>query len=101
MMLTEPQANIVWGVLERNVGATRDPASGLMPGRQAFVPYATGQDRGEFRFQGKLGSGGKLYIERQGLRVACYPEDETQERLAAIDKANEALAALWELWNGE
>lgn len=48
----------------------------------------------EFRFQGSLGFGGKLYITRQRWRVSCYSEDETPERLAAIERANKRLAEL-------
>lgn len=46
----------------------------------------------EYRFQGALGFGGKIWIERNGSsRVTCYPEDETPERRRMIDAANAAL----------
>ncbi len=49
----------------------------------------------EYRFQGSLGFGGKVW-STHGSRVdvTCYPEDETRERRAAIDRANVALAEL-------
>jgi hypothetical protein len=34
----------------------------------------------EWRFQGSLGHGGKLYIDAQRVRVGMYPEDATPER---------------------
>lgn len=62
---------------------------------------ATERDRGDFvwnfdrirewRFQGRLGFGGKFYREREGLRVGCYPEDRTPERDAMVDMANRRL----------
>jgi len=51
-------------------------------------------DRYEWRFQGALGFGGKLYRDARGLRVGCYREDETSERCAMVAATNEALAAL-------
>lgn len=45
----------------------------------------------EYRFQGALGFGGKLYTTREGMRVACYPEDDTPERRAMIERANVRL----------
>lgn len=46
----------------------------------------------EFRFQGRLGFGGKYY--RLTNRVSCYREDETPERLAIIERLNTELAKL-------
>lgn len=46
----------------------------------------------EYRFQGILGFGGKLYHSNsQGWRVGCYVEDDNPERRAAIDLMNEWL----------
>lgn len=103
MPLTEPQAKEVWGVLVEHVGAAcyRVTGTDRPYEREDFVAYATRVNRGAWRFQGKLGFGGVFYIERQGLRVACYKEDMTPERLAAIDKTNARLAELWETWNGD
>ena len=46
----------------------------------------------EYRFQGTLGFGGKVY--RKPLRVSCYPEDENPVRREAIKLANESLVIL-------
>jgi hypothetical protein len=48
----------------------------------------------EYRFQGSLGFGGKFWA--QDWRVTCYPEDETPERWAAIQRANMRLQRLRE-----
>ncbi len=51
----------------------------------------------EFRFQGKLGFGGKFYYRpnyqsnEPRAYVSCYLEDETPERLRIIKEANAAL----------
>lgn len=50
----------------------------------------------EYRFQGALGFGGKVWQARgryQPLRVTCYEENATPERKAAIERANARLAA--------
>lgn len=52
----------------------------------------------EYRFQGALGFGGKLWMVRDRLYVNCYREDETPERLEMIHKANERLAKLVEAY---
>jgi hypothetical protein len=48
----------------------------------------------EYRFQGSLGFGGKLYNNSGKLYVDCYPEDLTDVRQQAIDLANSRLKAL-------
>lgn len=50
----------------------------------------------EYRFQGALGFGGKLFIRlgRQPLMVTCYLEDENKERKGMIKKANRELSKL-------
>jgi hypothetical protein len=51
----------------------------------------------EFRFQGALGFGGKLYYDphaKPPLRVGYYRENETPEREAMVAKANRRLAAI-------
>ena len=48
----------------------------------------------EFRFQGSLGFGGKIYFNpHRGLYVSCYREDETPERNSAIERMNAWLDA--------
>ena len=46
----------------------------------------------EWRFQGKLGFGGKYRSETN--KVDCYREDETTEVLLLIDDINHALSLL-------
>jgi hypothetical protein len=50
----------------------------------------------EYRFMGALGFGGKLRMQGERLSVDCYPEDETPERQAMIERANRRLAELVE-----
>lgn len=59
--------------------------------RDAFVShYVSDSPSGEWRIQGKLGFGGKFRYP--SLKVDCYPEDQTPETGAIIQKTNEALA---------
>lgn len=68
--------------------------------RDHFV-YHQNADKGdgdmrEWRFQGALGFGGKFRKHHEKWYVDCYPEDETPERLAMIEKANVRLKGLFE-----
>ena len=62
--------------------------------RAMFVHYLH-EDQGsfghEYRFQGKLGFGGKFHKHRDKMWVSAYQEDYTPERLAMIEAANERL----------
>lgn len=50
----------------------------------------------EYRFQGHLGFGGKLWLNKgKAPYVTCYPEDETAGRKQLIALANEDLATMW------
>jgi len=78
----------VYDILEQLGGATGDGY------RESFI-YNFTQDKyksDEWRFQGKLGFGGKYRGERNV--VDCYPEDETPARLKLIKKMNVALKEL-------
>lgn len=50
----------------------------------------------EYRFQGRLGFGGKVWAHTYGgghfIAVSCYPEDLTSERYEMIDRANVLLS---------
>ena len=49
----------------------------------------------EFRFQGRLGFGGKFYLDRHSdPHVDCYKEDRTPERVQIILTANRHFRAL-------
>lgn len=74
-------------------------AVGASPSMQAdFVRYFT-EDAGsaihrEWRFQGKLGFGGKFWRRPSGHDVNCYTEDLTSERKKLIKYANDLIKAL-------
>jgi hypothetical protein len=48
---------------------------------------------GEWRFQGKLGFGGKYYSRMN--KVDCYTEDRTQEAENVMEKLNILLSEVW------
>lgn len=48
----------------------------------------------EYRFGGKLGFGGKFWINSGRWYVNCYPEDETPAKRAIIEATNAQLTAL-------
>lgn len=86
---SEAEANAVFDILvnTRCVGEHQ---------REDFVLNHTHDFISEYRFVGSLGFGGKIYRTdaRQAWRVSMYREDETPERLAMMEAANEALRAL-------
>lgn len=81
--MTPEQAHAIYDILVFRVGA--HPAD-----RDAFVFHLT-DGREEWRFQGSLGFGGKLYVEPRRWRVGCYREDLTPERERVIGVTNAAL----------
>lgn len=65
--------------------------------RSGFVRYATADLFVEWRFQGCLGFGGKLYADGWDVPyVGCYREDETPAGRAVIDHVNARILALFE-----
>lgn len=50
----------------------------------------------EFRLNGKLGFGGKVWASGDNWYVTCYREHETPERLAMMARANERLGRLYD-----
>ena len=97
MNLTQLQAEEVWRMLVETCGASQHEDD-----MACFVCYAQEDDPLEYRFQGNLGFGGKLYfhvaVAGSPLRVACYPEDETPDRKRMVDNANESLIAFSKIW---
>ena len=91
--LTAEQANAVYDVLVEHCGASGHPDE-----KTNFVFHQTCKVEREYRFQGRLGLGGKFYRDgsRDQWRVGCYREDLTPERQAMIGAANAALAELKE-----
>lgn len=79
-------ADAVWAILVHGCGAP----SHLRPD---FEHWWQG-DGAEYRFQGRLGFGGKLWRRAEGFHVTCYPEDLTEARAELMRKANQALAKI-------
>ena len=81
--MTEERANKVYDILVELGGAVENM-------RDSFVYAHMSKDVcTEWRFQGKLGFGGKYRSEYN--TVDCYREDETKKRLKIIDKINNKL----------
>ena len=83
-------ANTIITVLHETCELSREMAVPL----HRWIETTANLDDCEWRFQGNLGFGGKLWFEREGWRVSCYPEDETPRRCEAIEKANAVLKGL-------
>jgi len=84
--MTIDQSNKVFDVLKEYAGAHESM-------RNDFVWNHTSPNKcSEYRFQGKLGFGGKYRSERN--TVDCYREDETPERLEIIRVTNKKLSEI-------
>ena len=57
-------------------------------------------DCNEWRFVGNQGFGGKIwsYSKYAPPFVSCYGEQDTPERKAARERANDRLTLLWQEW---
>jgi hypothetical protein len=92
-MLTKEQALAAIEILNEECEANI-----RRPYDYGFISYVTSDDdrRKEWRFQGALGFGGKFRINHNKPHpyVDCYPEHETPERLAMIERANARLALI-------
>jgi hypothetical protein len=94
--IPEKYANDIWDILMQYAGATEYWRSNFLACRNEIT---------EYRFQGKLGFGGKFWNQMhvipssmtfsQGWDVTCYSEDETPERKEMVRKTNERLAELF------
>lgn len=82
LTLSEEQKRLVWDVLVETCGAR--------PRQWDEFTYHFPQCR-EFRFQGALGFGGKVWADSRRVYVTCYSEDTTDERTDMIGAANSAL----------
>ena len=76
-------ANRIWDMLVEVFEAREDE-------QDTFVRYV-GEGGTEYRFMGNLGFGGKFYNETFCWRVGCYPEDETEQLKALIERVNRNL----------
>jgi hypothetical protein len=89
-LAVESLRDAIYDVLVRECGAHDSETDRL----QWAVFWKNGPPN-EYRFIGKLGFGGKVWISRsEPPHVSCYREDETPERLAMIATANAALTEL-------
>lgn len=84
---TYPDADAVYDILVSTCGAFDSPDN-----RKQFRCHYP--DCVEYRFQGELGFGGKVWSERGLVWVTCYSEDENDTRRAMIQRANEMLGTL-------
>lgn len=92
--LDNQTANEIYDILVSIAGAPEDH------GRDDFVYHQTNEVCSEYRFQGKLGFGGKFW-RNMGIRgdgtwgerwyVTYYSEDETNARLEITERVNKAL----------
>ena len=99
--ITEEAANRIYDALIEHAGAYRVPENECDLSRDSFVSYAAEGSWTEFRFQGALAFGGKVWNNAGRWYVNCYPEDRNETRKAIIEKTNSALAALFEETFGE
>jgi hypothetical protein len=77
----------VYDVLVKHAGANDGESERL----QFHHFWEERHDYREYRFMGKLGFGGKLWVNRREIYVNCYPEHITAERLEVIRETNAAL----------
>lgn len=80
----EATSTSIWSALVTHCGASET-------GLDEFVRFAGSGQWTEYRFQGLLGFGGKVWNVRDTFRVSCYPEDSTPSRSAMIEAANKEL----------
>lgn len=82
----------IWEILQRTCGASVHWAGNFV--RMACDYMDTGKML-EYRFQGNLGFGGKVWINNgPHPYVTCYPEDITPDKQKVIDAANLELKAI-------
>lgn len=82
----------IYGILIYCCGASEED-------RDQFIRYVLIWDENralEWRFQGSLGFGGKIWLYNSDVPyVNYYPEDKTEARDLAVKKANAELVALF------
>jgi len=91
--LSSEVANEIWTILVEECGASEDS----VVGRGNFVPFLLTEPSGglsEYRFQGEIGFGGKIYFNPRQFYVGCYTEEETPYVLLMIARANARLQEL-------
>lgn len=93
MKIPENIANKIYDILAE-IGASESM-------RKAFVyDHGIFEDQDEWRFQGKLGFGGKFWNDWSYIKnkpewiVTCYSEDLTPERKTIMEETNKKLQIL-------
>jgi len=71
--------------------------AGAHPSLLEKMSFVRSQPTPEYRFIGRLGFGGKFWVNLGRIYVNCYQEDMTDERRAIIEDANQALSSLLDL----
>jgi hypothetical protein len=81
--------NLIWDILKKHCGASE----GMRENFLAVAPrYVAEKAVLEYRFQGMLGYGGKVWLNNgEHPYVNCYREDENRETLKMIRNANKEL----------
>jgi hypothetical protein len=82
--LTKEQAKTVYKILQEECGATPEKEFSFV------MEFISESPCTEFRFGGSLGPGGKFRYPK--MRVDCYPEDATAQRLKSVERTNLRLA---------
>ncbi len=90
LMVDEFTAECVWDVLVEHCNVSDNIIN-----RSAFSTVAIEGRWTEFRFGGSLGFGGKVW-NNTCFYVTCYKEDETPERVWAMEKANLELELIFD-----
>lgn len=80
-------SNKIFSILIEEAGASEDQRT------QFCISHSKGCE--EFRFMGRLGSGGKFYSGAL-WRVDCYPEQLTEETKEIIQRTNNKLKDLYQ-----
>ena len=92
--MSRKRAEKIWASLDLSFNCSCD--------EDQFLAYITANQQGEFRFQGTLGFGGKFYFNwPTEIRVSCYQEDETPDRVRAIGCKNADLDSTLAKWRRE
>jgi hypothetical protein len=92
--INKETAEKIWAILVEDGGAWNPPGLRGHFERDSFVRYVTKENGVEWRFQGRLGFGGKFYNNMGMWYVNCYAENKNAETTAIINRINEKLAIL-------
>lgn len=100
-VIYDAEADAVVRILVEEIGLRDDRVPGVEHdsgcARDVYDWLISGATSREIRLHAGLGYGGKLLIQatQQAPVVTCYAEDETEDRLEMMRRANERLGALF------